>query len=56
MSNAIAATILEDKAFFSEYTKKSRQEMAKNYSLATKMLDEAGIDYIRDGYEYTNDY
>ncbi len=51
MSNAIAAIILEDKPFVAEFTKKSRQAMAKNYSVAAKTLNEAGIDFVRDGYE-----
>ncbi|KAG0645986.1 putative aminotransferase sirI [Hyphodiscus hymeniophilus] len=49
MSCAIATTILEDKAFVVEYTKKSRQLLSEQYQLAAKMLDGAGIDYIRKG-------
>ena len=50
MSCAIATTILEDKAWVAEYTKKSRKVLAQHYALATKSLDDAEIDYIRDGW------
>jgi hypothetical protein len=51
MSCAIATTILEDKAFVAEYTKQSRKVLAEHYLHATKILDEARIDYIRNGYD-----
>ena len=56
MSCAIATTILEDKAWVAEYTKKSRQILSEHYTLATKILDEAGINYVRDGYVSTLPY
>jgi hypothetical protein len=52
MSCAIATTILEDKTFVAEYTKKSRKVLAEHYSISTKILDEAGINYVRNGYDF----
>ena len=52
MSCAIATTILEDKPFVAEYTKRSRQVLSEHYSFAIKILDEAGIDYVRNGYDF----
>jgi len=49
MSCVIAATILEDKNFVAEFTKKSRGLLSEHYTIATKILDKAGIDYVRDG-------
>jgi hypothetical protein len=46
---AIATTILKDKAVIESYTKKSRQLLSGQYSLATKFLDKTGIDYVRNG-------
>jgi len=47
----IATTILEDKTFVAEFTKKSRGLLSKHYTIATKILDKAGIDYVRDGWD-----
>jgi hypothetical protein len=46
---AIATTILKDKAVIESYTKISRQLLSEHYSLATNVLDKAGIDYVRNG-------
>ncbi|KAH6668473.1 acc synthase [Halenospora varia] len=46
---SIATTILEDKQFIAEYTKQSRGLLSKQYAFATKTLDDAGIDYVRNG-------
>jgi 1-aminocyclopropane-1-carboxylate synthase len=51
MSCAITTQILEDKAFIVKYTRKSRHAMGDQYAFATKILDDAGIDYVRDGYD-----
>jgi hypothetical protein len=48
-SCVIATTILKDKAVVESYAKKSRQLLSEQYSLATKVLDKAGIDYGRNG-------
>lgn len=46
---SIATTILEDKKFIESYTKKSRELLSQNYAVATKILDDTGIDYVRNG-------
>lgn len=56
MSGSIATAMLEDTAFVEEYTKKSRALLAEQYSLATRILDDAGIDYSRDGCVFLIDY
>lgn len=48
-SCAIATTILKDRAAVESHTKKSPQPLSEQYSLATKVLDKAGIDYFRKG-------
>jgi hypothetical protein len=48
-SCAIATTILKDKAVIESCTKKSRQLLSEQYSLATKVLGKAEIDYVRNG-------
>ncbi|TVY89872.1 putative aminotransferase [Lachnellula willkommii] len=50
ISVSIATTVLEDTAFVEDYTKKSRSLLAEHYALATRTLDDAGIDYSRDGF------
>jgi len=52
VSCSIATSILEDKSFVASYTEKSRTLLAQNYRFAVKLLDEAGIDYVRNGYEF----
>ncbi|TVY19878.1 putative aminotransferase tcpI [Lachnellula arida] len=49
LSVSIATAILEDTAFVEDYTKKSRSLLAEHYALATRTLDDAGINYSRDG-------
>lgn len=44
--------MLEDKAFVATYTKKAQALLAQHYTLATKILAEAGIDYVRNGYVF----
>jgi hypothetical protein len=50
VSCAIATTILEDKSFVAAFIKKSCERLGQHYTLTTKILDQAGINYIRDGY------
>jgi hypothetical protein len=50
MSCAIATTILEDRVFVTDYTKKSREVLSEHYSIATRILEDAEIDYVRNGY------
>lgn len=41
--------ILEDKNFVASYIGKSRKQLAEGYLFVTKILEEAGSEYIRNG-------
>ncbi|KAL2811087.1 pyridoxal phosphate-dependent transferase [Aspergillus granulosus] len=45
----IGATILQDEEFVSEFTEKSRQDLAYSYRIATSILEEESINYIKGG-------
>ncbi|KAJ5374663.1 hypothetical protein N7517_006669 [Penicillium concentricum] len=45
----IGTTILEDQAFVSSFTAKSRRGLASAYQLTTSVLNEEGINYIKGG-------
>ncbi|KAJ5296030.1 hypothetical protein N7508_010851, partial [Penicillium antarcticum] len=45
----IGTTILEDQAFVSSFTTKSRRSLASGYQLTTSMLEKEGISYIKGG-------
>ena len=50
LSDAMAATILEDTAFVTRHLKASRERLAENYQLATGILDDADIAYHKGRY------
>ncbi|KAL2828974.1 pyridoxal phosphate-dependent transferase [Aspergillus cavernicola] len=45
----IGATILRDEKFVEKFTAKSRQDLAFSYRIATSILDQEGINYIKGG-------
>ncbi|KAL4920288.1 pyridoxal phosphate-dependent transferase [Aspergillus aurantiobrunneus] len=45
----IGAAILQDDDFVSEFTQKSKKDLAFSYRIATSFLDEEGINYIKGG-------
>ncbi|KAF5855610.1 hypothetical protein ETB97_008883 [Aspergillus alliaceus] len=48
-STTIAATLLEDQAFVTQFTRKSRLSLASTYRIATSTLDQEGINYVKGG-------
>ncbi|KAF7591387.1 hypothetical protein BBP40_001613 [Aspergillus hancockii] len=48
-STTIAATILEDQAFISQFNQKSHRSLASTYRIVTSTLDREGINYIKGG-------
>ncbi|KAB8229725.1 pyridoxal phosphate-dependent transferase [Aspergillus alliaceus] len=48
-SITIAATLLEDQAFVTQFTRKSRLSLASTYRIATSTLDQEGINYVKGG-------
>lgn len=46
-SRGTSLLFCRDKKFVAEYTEKSHQLLSQHYSLATKILDDAGTDYFR---------
>ncbi|KAL2853786.1 pyridoxal phosphate-dependent transferase [Aspergillus pseudoustus] len=45
----IGTAILQDEEFVAEFTEKSRRDLAYSYRIATSILDEAAISYIKGG-------
>ncbi|KAB8199848.1 pyridoxal phosphate-dependent transferase [Aspergillus parasiticus] len=48
-SITIGATILEDQDFITQFTQKSRQSLASTYRIATSILTQEGINYVKGG-------
>ncbi|PIG85776.1 aspartate aminotransferase [Aspergillus arachidicola] len=48
-SITVGATILEDQDFITQFTQKSRQSLASTYRIATSILTQEGINYIKGG-------
>ncbi|KAE8323746.1 pyridoxal phosphate-dependent transferase [Aspergillus sergii] len=48
-SITIGATILEDQDFITQFTQKSRQSLASTYRIATSILNQEGINYVKGG-------
>jgi len=47
LTDAIATTILEDKEFYTQFLEESARVLGENQAIAVKVLDDAGIPYIR---------
>ncbi|KAL3461359.1 pyridoxal phosphate-dependent transferase [Aspergillus heterothallicus] len=45
----IGTAILRDEKFVTEFTEKSRQDLAYSYRIATSILDKEGIGYVKGG-------
>ncbi|KAL4778805.1 pyridoxal phosphate-dependent transferase [Aspergillus varians] len=48
-AETIGAAILNDEEFVSKFTEKSQQDLAFSYRIATSILDEEGINYVKGG-------
>ncbi|OJJ59712.1 hypothetical protein ASPSYDRAFT_57256 [Aspergillus sydowii CBS 593.65] len=48
-AETIGAAILQDEKFVSEFTEKSRRDLAFSYGITTSVLDEEGINYVKGG-------
>lgn len=49
-TQAIGATILEDRSFVANFTDQSARDLANTYRIATSALDREGINYVKGGY------
>jgi hypothetical protein len=47
LTDALAATILEDKEFHTKFLEESASAMKENHSVAVALLDSAEIPYVR---------
>jgi hypothetical protein len=47
LTDALAATILEDKEFHTKFLEESASALSENHSVAVALLDSAEIQYIR---------
>jgi hypothetical protein len=50
LTNAIAASILEDRQFYTSFLENSNSALREHQAIATRMLNEAGIPFFPNPY------